>query len=99
MKDKKEKGTFLKSLGKVWRGINFVRVLILNIVFFVLLFYLLSLLLGDSRPDVPDSTVLVVAPEGSIVEQLKPVGLPMCLLPMTIPVYQSSFHVSGCLLS
>lgn len=75
MKEKKEKSKFSKGLCRVWRGLDLARKIILNIVFFVLLFFVLSLLLGDSRPEVPDSTVLVVAPQGTIVEQLAPPGL------------------------
>ncbi|MCP5103872.1 MAG: signal peptide peptidase SppA, partial [bacterium] len=43
---------------------------IVNIVFFVILILVLSLLFGDDRPVVPRSTALVVAPRGAIVDQL-----------------------------
>jgi len=65
-----EKKSFLRRLAPLWRGLDIFRKVILNIVFFVILIFVLSLLFGDSRPVVPHSTALVVSPSGNIVEQL-----------------------------
>ena len=70
-----EKKSFFKQLQPLWRGIDLLRRVILNIAFLVILIFLLNLLLRDTRPDVPGSTALVIAPQGNIVEQLRPVGL------------------------
>jgi protease-4 len=72
MKEQRERGVFVSSLIRIWKGINFVRVVVLNVVFFVLLFYVLSWWMRDTRPLVPDSTILVAAPYGPVVDQLKP---------------------------
>ncbi|MCP5054509.1 MAG: signal peptide peptidase SppA [bacterium] len=65
----------LKGAVRVWRGIDLTRRIILNIVFFVILFYVLSWWMSDDRPKVPDSTILVVSPYGNIVDQLRPFKL------------------------
>lgn len=65
-----EKKSFIERLHPLWFGINLFRLVVLNVVFFVLLIIVLGLLLSHPRPQVPASTVLVVKPEGSIVEQL-----------------------------
>lgn len=70
-----EKKSFFKQLQPLWRGIDLLRRVVLNIAFLVILIFLLNLLLRDTRPDVPGSTALVIAPQGNIVEQLRPVGL------------------------
>jgi protease-4 len=70
-----EKKGVLKQLRPLWRGIDLVRRVVLNIIFLVVLIFGLNLLLRDTRPDVPGSTALVVAPQGNIVEQLGPMGL------------------------
>ncbi len=65
-----EKKSFLQRLSPLWRGLDIFRKVILNIVFFVILIFVLSLLFRDSRPVVPHSTALVISPSGTIVEQL-----------------------------
>ncbi|OOG59511.1 signal peptide peptidase SppA [Rhodanobacter sp. C03] len=62
---------FLCTLG---RGINVVRLVIINLVFFTVLFVLLLLLtagVAGSRMDrtLQDGTVLVIRPQGQLVEQ------------------------------
>jgi protease-4 len=72
MKEQEKKdGWFLTSAAGVWQGIDFFRRLVLNIVFFAIFFYLINLL-ACQGPRVPGSTVLVLAPQGNIVEQLSP---------------------------
>jgi protease IV len=70
-KDKEPKG-FFGVLTRLWRGIDFFRKLVLNLVFFVIFFYLINLI-ACQGPRVPGSTVLVLAPQGTIVEQLSPI--------------------------
>ncbi|UCH96257.1 MAG: signal peptide peptidase SppA [Candidatus Aminicenantes bacterium] len=72
MKEQEKKNSsFLTTVTTVWRGIDFFRRLVLNIVFFAIFFYLLNLL-ACQGPTVPGSTVLVLAPQGNIVEELSP---------------------------
>ncbi len=71
--EKESKG-FLAAIGGLWQGIDFFRRLVLNIVFFTLFFYLINLL-ACQGPKVPGSAVLVVNPQGTIVEQLGSLGL------------------------
>jgi protease-4 len=60
-------GRFLRSLG---RGINITRLVIINAIFFgILAIFLIALLVGGHVNKVEDKTVLVLAPEGALVEQ------------------------------
>ncbi|MDF4004921.1 signal peptide peptidase SppA [Luteibacter sahnii] len=60
-------GGFLRSLG---RGINLVRLFVLNVFFFGLLaVFLIAIYAGSRTHAVDDKTVLVLAPEGQLVEQ------------------------------
>lgn len=54
----------------LWDAMNFTRRLIFNLVFFLLLFLFLAVLgAGDRTKPLLDRTTLVLAPEGSLVEQ------------------------------
>lgn len=54
----------------VWDAMNFTRRLILNLLFFFLLFLLIALLgSGEGRAPLHGRTALVIAPEGRLVEQ------------------------------
>jgi protease-4 len=70
MEEKKERKS-VSILARLLWGIDFFRRVVLNIVFFVILYLVLSFLLRDTRPEIPDSTALVVTPAGTIVEQLR----------------------------
>jgi protease-4 len=70
MEEKKERKPVSIFVRVLW-GIDFFRRLVLNVVFFVILFYVLSFLLRDTRPGVPDSTALELTPVGTIVEELR----------------------------
>jgi protease-4 len=60
-------GRFLRGLG---RGINVTRLIIINVIFFAILaIFLVTLLVGGHANSVDDKTVLVIAPEGALVEQ------------------------------
>lgn len=74
MSDKDNKKGFFELLNPLWQGINLFRLVVLNVVFFIVLVFVLGLL-WTPRPNVPDSTVLVVNPYGTIVEQVSAGGL------------------------
>jgi protease-4 len=60
-------GRFLRGFG---RGINITRLIIINVIFFGILgIFLIALLVGSHGNKVEDKTVLVLAPEGALVEQ------------------------------
>ena len=60
-------GRFMRALG---RGINVTRLVIINVIFFGLLaVFLLVVFLGNRGDIVEDKSVLVLAPEGALVEQ------------------------------
>ncbi|MDR6937989.1 signal peptide peptidase SppA [Luteibacter sp. 3190] len=60
-------GRFMRGLG---RGINITRLVIINVIFFGILgVFLLLLFLGGRGNAVDERTVLVLAPEGALVEQ------------------------------
>lgn len=52
-------------------GLDLVRRIVLNIVFFALLIGVLSFIFSSSAPDVPSSAVLALNPVGDIVDELK----------------------------
>ncbi|GGA12172.1 signal peptide peptidase SppA [Dyella caseinilytica] len=62
--------TFLRVFG---RGLNIVRLVLINLVFFGFLFLFMLLILGigaaKRSSDIQDSSVLVLKPEGRLVEQ------------------------------
>jgi protease IV len=66
-------GRFLRGLG---RGINITRLVIINVIFFgILAVFLIGLLVSGHTSAVQDKTVLVLAPEGALVEQYSADGL------------------------
>lgn len=66
---------FSRALRGLGRGLNGLRILVLNLVFFFLLFLALGVFLGEKELSVDDGIALVVAPRGEIVEQF--VGSPV----------------------
>jgi len=54
----------------IWSGIDTARRISVNLLFLVLVAALLFILFHDDSPKVADSTALVVAPKGRLVEQL-----------------------------
>lgn len=55
---------------RVFQGLDIFRKVVLNLVFFFLLFLFLILLFsGEDLPEVPDGGALVIAPQGAIVEK------------------------------
>ena len=65
------RGPIARVIVGVWDGMNFVRRLVLNIVFFLLLLLLLMLVFGSRSAPVAlqQGTALVIAPEARLVEQ------------------------------
>lgn len=68
------RGGFWAALCSVGRGINVARLLIVNAVFFILLFIVLLAVVGGiaasrAKNTVLDGSVLVLQPEGQLVEQ------------------------------
>lgn len=69
MNEKKERSILVESLCRMGKGIDFVRRLVLNIVFILIVIFILSWFYQPG-PSVPDASVLVLAPRGDIVEEL-----------------------------
>ena len=71
MYERQQKPRGLKGfLASVFRGVDLARRLVVNGLFLLALLVLWALATSDGRPTVPESTALVVAPRGLIVEQL-----------------------------
>jgi protease-4 len=61
----------LKGLsGRVLSGIDAARRVFVNLLFLALVIVLLVFLFSDDDPDIADTTALVIAPKGQLVEQL-----------------------------
>ena len=66
-----EKTSAIKSFFKhSWNAIDAARRGFVNLIFLALAIALLFILFHDDSPDVADSTALVIAPKGKLVEQL-----------------------------
>jgi protease IV len=59
-----------RGFARLWKWSNTIRVAILNVVFFVIVIGLLFLMLRSDAPEFADKNALVLAPKGTIVEQL-----------------------------
>ncbi|CAG4968292.1 signal peptide peptidase SppA [Novilysobacter luteus] len=65
-----QRGPIARFFIGLWDAMNFTRRLILNLLFFVLLFLLLAVMgSGDRTEPLLDRTTLVIAPTGALVEQ------------------------------
>ncbi len=64
-----EKGSFKNMIRSGLKGLNLIRIILLNFIFFLILFWVVSFFLKDYRPTVPYSTVLILKPEGNILEE------------------------------
>lgn len=53
-----------------WRGIDAARRVFVNLLFLAIIVVLLMILFQDDSPEIGDSTALLIAPEGVLVEQL-----------------------------
>jgi protease-4 len=70
-----EQGLFSRVVGGVWRSIDSIRRLVVNLVFLVVIVVMVAVLLSGGAPDVPDTAALVLDPHGRIVEQARGDGL------------------------
>ena len=68
----------------IWRVLDQARRLVVNLLFLVLVLVLMSWLLASDKPEVPDSTALVVDPGLSFSFPLA-VPWPFFSFPMTSP--------------
>jgi protease-4 len=62
--------TAQKIFGRTWRGIDEARRAFVNVVFVALVIVFLIFVFSDGDPEIADTTALVVAPKGVLVEQL-----------------------------
>lgn len=62
--------TLLDSLRLFWQGLDQARRIVVNLLFLVLLAALIGWLIVDDTPRVPETTALLVAPYGNLVEEL-----------------------------
>ena len=70
MNDATRRGPIARFFVGLWGAMNFTRMLVFNILFFLLLFAFLAVLgAGDRTKPLLDRTTLVIAPEGALVEQ------------------------------
>ncbi|MGX5173877.1 signal peptide peptidase SppA [Aliikangiella sp. IMCC44653] len=61
----------IKLFKNLWYGLDLTRKIILNLVFFILLFMFISAMLSSGdKPSVDDGVALILQPRGQIVEQL-----------------------------
>ena len=66
-----ERGHLRGAFGLLWKLLDQARRLAANLLFLLLVSFIIALLLADGTPKVPESTALVVAPSGRLVEQLR----------------------------
>ncbi|RAP58277.1 signal peptide peptidase SppA [Oleiagrimonas sp. MCCC 1A03011] len=64
-----QRNGFIAFIVLIFRGLNLFRLLILNVIFFGLLLLLFSVLSGSNKPEVKRDSVLVLQPQGQLVEQ------------------------------
>ncbi len=60
----------LRVLRALWRGIDATRKVFVNLLFLFIVVALLAFAFRSDKPDIADTTALVIAPEGQLVEQL-----------------------------
>jgi len=78
-----QRGPILRAIIGVWTGVNFIRKLALNLIFFGLVLVLLALALGryDGTPEpLQEHTTLVIDARGELVEQFRTDALNRALL-------------------
>jgi len=60
----------MRLFGGVWKGIDGLRRVVVNLIFLALVVALITVVFSDDDPDIPDGAALVIAPNGLLVEQL-----------------------------
>ena len=66
---KRPPGKFRRFLSFFWNSVTVARRFVGNLLFLLLVIFLISIIFFDSEEDVPDDVALILAPEGDIVEQ------------------------------
>jgi len=67
---RRQLATVGRFVSTFWKGVDRARRLAVNVLFLVLLLFLISWLISDDTPEVPDTAALVIAPYGNLVEEL-----------------------------
>jgi protease-4 len=65
----KPPGKIRRFLGFFWNSVSALRRIIGNLLFLLLIGFLIAVVFFDSDEDVPDGVALILSPEGNIVEQ------------------------------
>jgi len=60
----------VRALRATWRGVDRARRVFVNLIFLLIVVGLLALVFKSDKPDIADTTALVIAPQGRLVEQL-----------------------------
>ena len=66
---KKPPGKIRSVLGFFWNSISTLRRILGNLLFLILVIFLIAVVFFDGDEDVPEGVALILAPEGNIVEQ------------------------------
>lgn len=66
---KKPPGKIRRVLGFFWNGVSATRRIVGNLLFLLLVVFLISVIFFKSSEDVPEGVALILSPEGDIVEQ------------------------------
>ena len=64
------KNPLMRLLGGTWRAIDSSRKVAVNLLFLAIVIVLLVFVFSSDEPEIADTTALVVAPKGQLVEQL-----------------------------
>ena len=65
----KPKGKIRRFFSFFWNSVSVLRRIVGNLLFLLLIIFLIAIVFFDSGEDVPDGAALILSPEGNIVEQ------------------------------
>ena len=65
----KPPGKIRRILGLFWNSVSALRRVVGNLLFLLLVGFLIAVVFFDSDEDVPEGVALIISPEGNIVEQ------------------------------
>ena len=65
----KPKGKIRRFLSFFWNSVSTLRRFVGNLLFLLLIIFLITLIFSDRAEDVPEGAALILSPEGNIVEQ------------------------------
>ena len=66
----KQSNILMRVLRALWRGIDAARKVFVNLLFLFIVIAVFALAFSSDEPNIADTTALVIAPEGYLVEQL-----------------------------